>query len=332
MTSSYSSVAAWRRVLRTNITDKQRLVEYLELNPQLAQRVVPTRHFPLHLPLRLAQKMNKGTLDDPLLRQYVPLQEEHVLNEGFSKDPVGDELSCVTERFLHKYKGRALLLCTGACAMHCRYCFRQHYDYPASHPFDKELECISEDPSLREIILSGGDPLALNNESLQQLIHRLSCMKHIRRLRFHTRFPIGIPERVDSAFLGILSTAKQAVYFVIHCNHPKELDDEVLQALDSVRRAGATLLCQSVLLRGVNDDEETLEELCFKLVDHHIQPYYLHQLDRAQGTAHFEVSAEKGIQLIHRLRGKLPGYAVPQFVRESSGEPSKTPLLSFCHS
>lgn len=320
------SVASWRKVLRTNITQKSDLVSYLELSETQAERIAPSRNFPLHLPRRLARKMGKGTLDDPLLRQYVPLLEERVDTKGFVQDPVGDGQSCVTDRLLHKYEGRALLLCTGACAMHCRYCFRQHYDYPASGPFDAEVEAIAADSSIKEVIVSGGDPLSLGNAVIGQLMERLQSIPHLRRLRFHTRFPIGIPERIDAALLGLLEACSLAVYFVIHSNHWLELDEDVLEALGQVRDTGASLLCQSVLLRGVNDNLDTLQKLCLTLVDHHIQPYYLHQLDRAQGTAHFEVDQEKGTCLIEALRQQLPGYAIPQFVREVAGQPSKTPL------
>ncbi len=313
----------WRAIQRANFTRLEELAQFLELPlDSLLQR----RDFPLNLPKRLAEKIEKGNLKDPLLRQFVPLQEELQKLPMFVEDPVGDSPSRQAPRLLHKYEGRALLVTTSACAMHCRYCFRQHFDYAQGGGFTEELNYLKSDPSIKEVLLSGGDPLSLSNEKLEPLLQQLSSISHIERIRFHTRFPIGIPERIDEKLLQILKATKSQVIFVLHINHPKELDGDVAAALKRVSSLGIPLLNQTVLLRGVNDDVETLTALSETLINVGIIPYYLHQLDRVQGASHFEVEEKKGLSLIKKLRDKLPGYAIPQYVREIEGEASKSPV------
>lgn len=317
----------WRQILRQNFTQWETFADYLELDPAQRQEILQHPHFVLNVPMRLAKKMAKGTLDDPLLRQFLPTKREEEELPGFVVDPVGDQACRKGPKLLHKYNGRALLVCTSACAMHCRYCFRQNFDYDtAPQLFKKELETISLDTSLQEIILSGGDPLSLSNSNLNELLIKLSNIPHVKRIRFHTRFPIGIPERIDEQFLQILDDVTAQLWFVIHVNHPSELDVEVLAHLKLLQKRGITLLNQSVLLKGVNDDVHILKELCEKLVDNGIIPYYLHQLDRVKGAAHFEVDEAQGRLFIQELLRQLPGYAVPKYVCEIPGEPSKTIL------
>jgi EF-P beta-lysylation protein EpmB len=319
--------AQWRLILRQNFTHWEKLATFLELTEKQRQQVLVETRFPLNLPMRLARKMAKGTLDDPLLRQFLPTLHERQSTPGFVVDPVGDVQACTTSKLLQKYQGRALLVCTSACAMHCRYCFRQNFSYDgADKSFDQELAAIAEDDTLEEIILSGGDPLSLSDERLQQLLQNLSAIPHIQRIRFHTRFPIGIPERIDANFLMLLKAVPKQLYFVIHSNHPLELDEEVLEHLNRLKKLGVLLMNQSVLLKGVNDEINTLKQLCERLVNNGILPYYLYQLDRVQGSAHFEVGEEVGQGLIRSLAMQLPGYAVPRYVREIAGEPAKTPL------
>lgn len=319
-----SEVSHWRRILRSNFTNWRELSTFLELNEQQQSEIAIRPDFPLNLPLRLAQKIAKGTLDDPILRQFLPTHAEAKVMPGFAADPVGDEHCQKTSKLLQKYTGRVLLVCTSACAMHCRYCFRQNFDYDVDQKgFAKELEQIGEDPTIREVILSGGDPLSLSDTMLEGLFQDLSTIPHLKRLRFHTRFPIGIPERIDQSFLSLLERVPLQIWFVIHANHPRELDVDVLSALQRLQKRGVTVLNQSVLLKGVNDSADVLVELSEKLVDHGILPYYLHQLDRVQGSGHFEVPEAEGHALIQEMQNRLSGYAVPKYVREVSGEPSK---------
>lgn len=323
------SVAPWRQIMRQNFTNWSKLADFLELDAEQRTHILVKTRFPLNLPVRLADKIKKGTLDDPILRQFLPTVDEEIVIPGFAKDPVGDDRVRCAPKLLHKYQGRVLLVCTSACAMHCRYCFRQNFDYEVQEKaFDKELAIIAADPSINEVILSGGDPLSLSNELLEDLLIRLGAIPHIRKVRFHTRFPVGIPERIDAGFIGMVRDSKLKIFIVIHANLAQELDDEVIAALTALRQAGAILLNQSVLLRGVNDSVEALQALCERLVDSGILPYYLHQLDRVQGAGHFEVTEGEGKALMRELAMRVPGYALPRYAKEIAGEPGKT-LIDF---
>ncbi|MCB1116169.1 MAG: KamA family radical SAM protein [Chlamydiia bacterium] len=310
----------WRSIQKESFTTLQDLGKFLEIDLSY------TSSFPLNLPRRLAEKIEKGTLDDPILKQFLPTDEEDKAPLAFVDDPVSDISFQKTPRLLQKYQGRALLLATSACAMHCRYCFRQNYPYDAPTDFSKELEIIRRDASLHEVILSGGDPLSLSDETLRKLITGLGDIPHLKLLRFHTRFPIGIPERITEGFLDILSDSPLQTIFVIHVNHPRELDSDIFAALKKIATLGIPLLCQAVLLSGVNDDLAVLKELFLTLSSHGILPYYLHQLDKVRQAHHFEVPVEKGLALMEALRKELPGYALPTYVQEIPNLPSKTPL------
>lgn len=320
----------WRQLQKKNFTKLKALVQFLELSDEQEKALLRRPSFPLNIPIRLAEKIEKGNLNDPLLLQFLPTDDELQKRAGFDDAPVKDELFCKSPRLLCKYPGRALLLLTSACAMHCRYCFRQNFPYSASDHFEKELQLIAEDQTLSEIILSGGDPLSLSDNALSLLIDELNAISHLKRLRFHTRFPIGIPERVTSSFLRILQKSRLQIWFVVHINHPKELDKEVSAALGNVRRLGIPVLNQAVLLKGVNDDITTLSELSLRLADEGISFYYLHQLDKVTGSHRFEVKAQRGIELIEQLRACSSGYAVPNYVREIPGKQAKTPVSSTC--
>ncbi len=323
------SILLWRQIQRENFTDWKKLLTYLELDLTAAESIVlQSSKFPLNIPKRLAQKIDRGNWEDPILCQFLPTLKEQEPSPLFVLNPIGDEESRKTSKLLHKYHGRALLVCTSACAMHCRFCFRQHFPYETEvKPFDKELEEIAKDPSLNEIILSGGDPLSMSNAQLERLFNDLGAISHLKKIRFHTRFPMGIPERIDEEFLQILKSCPKQVIFIVHCNHPKEFDADVFQSLKKVQKLGIPILTQSVLLKGINDDVATLQELFSLLVDNGILPYYLHQLDRVQGAAHFEVSEAKGLELMQQVATLLPGYALPKYVREIAGEPMKTPVF-----
>lgn len=328
MSIHFKPPALWKKILRSNFVDPMRLADFLNLDEDQRQKIQARPRFTLNLPVRLAQKITKGTLEDPILKQFLPTHEENIQAGEFGADPVGDTPCRIAQKLLHKYEGRMLLICTSACAMHCRYCFRQHFDYAGPSLFSDELKIIAEDSTINEIILSGGDPLSLDDRILENLLKQLATIPHIKKVRFHTRFPIGIPERIDQSFLRLLETIPLQFLFVIHVNHPKELDSDVLAALKSLQKIGIPILNQFVLLRGVNDYIDVLTDLCDLLVNHGVLAYYMHQLDRVQGAAHFEVSEEEGLKLIKELQGRLPGYAVPRYVKEISGMPSKSLLIN----
>ncbi|MBA3815465.1 MAG: KamA family radical SAM protein [Parachlamydiaceae bacterium] len=325
---SASAVPLWKQVLRQNFTDFTKLADFLELSELQRQAMVARPRFTLNLPMRLAKKIAKGTLDDPLLKQFLPSILENSIDSSFVADPVGDQLCRKSSKLIHKYQGRALLVCTSACAMHCRYCFRQHFDYNITNKiFEEELLLIAADTSINEVILSGGDPLSLDNKILSELLQSLASIPHIRKVRFHTRFPIGIPERIDTPFLDMLKSVPLQFWFVIHCNHANELDADIFSALKSIQKLGIPVLNMSVLLKDVNDSVEALKELCTALVDHGVFPYYLNQLDRVQGAAHFEVPEARGIEIMQKLATELPGYGLPRYIKEISGKTGKTIIV-----
>ncbi len=269
-------------------------------------------------------------LPGTLLRQVLPVLEEDRLVPGFSLDAVGDGAARRGGGLIHKYRGRALLVATGSCAVHCRYCFRRHYPYAddsaAAAGWHEAVALVAADPSLHEVILSGGDPLSLANHKLAELTEALRGIPHVRRLRLHTRLPIVLPERVDAGLLGWLHGLPWPVTIVVHANHANEFDPAVDAAMAALRATGASLLNQAVLLRGVNDSVDALADLCERGHAAGVLPYYLHQLDRVAGAAHFEVPDGEALSLHAALAARLPGYLVPRLVREITGEPGKTPL------
>jgi EF-P beta-lysylation protein EpmB len=262
----------------------------------------------------------------------LPLAEEEADVPGFTADPLAESAAQWAPGLLKKYAGRVLMVTTGACAVHCRYCFRRHFPYqdaPRSlEGWSESMARIESDESIQEVLLSGGDPLTIVDETLAELANRLAEIPHLARIRIHTRLPIVIPQRVCDRLLAWLCGTRLRGIVVVHANHPAEIDDAVAAVLTRLVQAGVPVLNQSVLLRGVNDDWQTLYRLSQRLIDLGVMPYYLHQLDRVAGAAHFEVPEERGRAIIRELCARLPGYAVPRYVRETPGEPGKTPLSS----
>ncbi|MDR2011913.1 MAG: EF-P beta-lysylation protein EpmB [Rhodanobacter sp.] len=321
----------WQQAWRDAITDPHELLRLLDLSRHAS--TLPTgadTGFPLRVPRGFVARMRRGDPRDPLLLQVLPQAAERDEVPGFTHDAVGDLAARAGNGVLHKYHGRALLIATGSCAVHCRYCFRRHFPYAqetaAANRWTDALEYLRTDPSISEVILSGGDPLALSTAKLAELTDALARIAHIRRLRIHTRLPVVLPERVDADLLAWLRGLPLQRIIVLHANHPAEIDVSVQTACAGLRDAGATLLNQAVLLRGVNDTADTLCELSERLAQAQVLPYYLHQLDRVSGAAHFEVDDALARKLIDTLRARLPGYLVPKLVREATGESGKRPL------
>lgn len=320
-----NEISVWRQIQRNNFIHLQPLADFLELSIDLRSQLLDSPRFPLNLPQRLAKKIAKNTLDDPILKQFVPSKEELISTPGFVSEPLQDQDFRKTRKLLKKYRGRALLLTTGACAMHCRFCFRQNFPYEVKESaFENEISYLRQNPTIEEIILSGGDPLSLSDASLFSLFQSFERIPHLRRIRFHTRFPVGIPERIDDSFLDLLASSSKQIFFIIHTNHPRELDSDVIISLKKIQSLGIPVLNQSVLLKGVNDCEKTLLALSEVLINSGIVPYYLHQLDRVEGASHFAVSDENASALIRYLQENLSGFGIPRLVRELPGYPSKS--------
>jgi EF-P beta-lysylation protein EpmB len=320
----------WQRALAAAVRDPLELLRRLGLDARDFPELERAEHgFRTLVPESYLARIQPGNPRDPLLLQVLPQSTELLERPGFGPDPVGDHAAMAAPGLLHKYQGRALLVTTGACAIHCRYCFRREFPYGTfSTPgnWEQALDYLREHREIRELILSGGDPLTLPDSRLRELVQRLEYIPHLRRLRIHTRLPVVLPERIDDELLSWIGRGRLQHVLVLHANHPREFETPAEQAIARLRASGITLLNQSVLLAGVNDDADTLctlQEAGFRAG---VLPYYLHLLDRARGTAHFEVPEHRARELHAALRARLPGYLVPRMVREQPGEPSKTPV------
>src|SRR4051812_41847302 len=320
--------ASWQEAMKDAVRDSDELCRLLDLPVEFASAAKEaSQHFRLFAPRGFVARMRLGDPNDPLLRQVLPLAEEMADMPGFIADPVRDDLAERQPGLLQKYQGRVLLVTTGTCAVHCRYCFRRHFPYDETPrsvaDWQQALDEIRADESLHEVILSGGDPLTIVDATLSELIDLLANIPHVRRLRIHTRLPIVIPERVTNELIDILRGSRLTPIVVLHANHANELDAHVASSIGRFSDARILLLNQAVLLAGVNDSVDAQAALCERLVDLRVVPYYLHQLDRVAGAAHFEVPVAEGRQIIRQLRERLPGYAVPRYVAEIPGALSK---------
>lgn len=319
----------WQVAMQTVIGDVDELLGLLGLTRGDVD-IDDGQAFALRVPRAFVDRMQPGRADDPLLRQVLPRMAERLPLPGFSCDPLGEAQAMRLPGLLHKFHGRVLLIASGHCPIHCRYCFRRHFPYAAMQParaeWQRVFDCIAGDPSISEVILSGGDPLSLPDRQLQWLIDRLAAIPQLRRLRLHSRLPVLIPARITPQLLRLLGDCRLPTSLVIHANHAQELDDQVAAALAPLRGAGVTLLNQSVLLAGVNDRLDDLCALSERLFAIGVLPYYLHLLDRVAGAGHFAVAEERVHELHAGLLARLPGYLVPRLVREVAQAPSKVPL------
>ena len=320
--------APWQQELARGFRRPADLLRALDIPADYPGLSFEDRAFPLRVPRCFVARMERGNPADPLLQQVLPRKIEYRAAPGFGADPVGDKQAMPLPGLLHKYHGRVLLVATGACAIHCRYCFRRHFPYGDARPGDWRgaLDYIANDGSIREVILSGGDPLTLSDGRLADLTSGLDAIPHVKRLRIHTRLPVVLPARIDGDFMTWLTRLRLDKVMVIHANHPNELDDEATAALARLKAAGITLLNQAVLLQGINDDAAVLADLSERLFAAGVLPYYLHQLDKVQGAAHFEVDDERAMSIHRQLLIRLPGYLAPRLVREQAGEAYKSPM------
>lgn len=320
----------WQRELAEAVTDPAELLEMLDLDPRQVPQVRLARSgFPLRVPRYFVGLMGRGDPADPLLAQVLPSLAEDRRVAGFVTDPVGDLAASCDHGLLKKYHGRALLVTTGACAVHCRYCFRRHFPYAeqtAPRHWHQALETLAGQTDTHELILSGGDPLCLSDHRLYQLLEDAAALPQLRRIRIHTRMPVVLPGRITGRLCEMLAGSRLQAVVVIHANHPREITAELGRGTRGLAAAGVTLLNQSVLLKSVNDDADTLATLSESLFGIGVLPYYLHTLDPVAGAAHFDVTPARAGRLHEELRRRLPGYLVPRLVRELPGSPYKTPL------
>ncbi len=327
----------WRKILSASTLSLKDLLGKLEIPIELANAYNPDSFgleqssFPIRVPEPFITRMRKGDINDPLLLQVLPLAKELEYTPGYTKDPLQEAQFNSAPGLIHKYHGRALLIITKACAIHCRYCFRRHFPYQDNQPnreeWNQALSYLRQNPLINEVIYSGGDPLAANDKHLSWLTDQIAEIPHIHRLRIHTRLPVVLPQRVDENLLRWLANWQGQKVMVIHCNHPNELDERVKKAINELKNIGVTLLNQTVLLKGINDDASILVDLSEKLFNFGVLPYYLHVMDTVESAAHFSIPDSKAQRLIGKVSAHLPGYLVPKLVREKANEKSKT-LLS----
>ena len=322
----------WQSELKQAFRQPKALMDYLDIPIAAAHGIDLQPDFALLVPRGYADRIEHGNIHDPLLRQVLSLQSEKEQTPGFVVDPLKEgnaELGYgQTPGLLHKYQGRVLMITTPACAINCRYCFRRHFPYTDHKPKDQHiaLETIAQDTSIREVILSGGDPLLMNDDGMAALIKSIDALAHVKRIRIHSRLPVVLPERVTTDLVATLANARCKITMVIHSNHPNELNAITQRALSCLRRIGVTLLNQSVLLNGINNDAKTLVKLSELLFEQGVLPYYLHMPDRVVGTAHFYLDDTDAQPIFETMREQLPGYLLPRLVRELPGGIAKTPV------
>mgnify|MGYP005987475193 CR=1 FL=1 len=321
---------SWQKELANVITDPKILLELLDIPAEKYQQHFSARKlFPVRVPRPLLLRMTKGDINDPILKQVMPLDSEFSITDGYSQDPLAEH-DTVAPGLLHKYKHRVLMMVKSGCAINCRYCFRRHFPYADNSPnkvkWQQALDYIEQHKEISEVIFSGGDPLMASDEHLQWLINAIEHIPHVKRLRIHTRLPIVIPQRITPALVNALTDTRLKSTIVFHINHANEIDQHVSNAIKPLIAANIPLFNQSVLLKGINDDADVLAALCERVFDIGIQPYYLHLFDKVQGVAHFDVCEKEAKKIILQLMAILPGYLMPKFVREIAGEANKTPI------
>lgn len=316
----------WQQELAEGFSNIHELCKYLNI-PLNKANVLTSPDFPLRVPIEFVERMEKGNLNDPLLKQIFPVHDENEYFPGFNNDPVGDINAMAETGVIHKYHDRVLFITTGSCAINCRYCFRRNFPYSdfqlSTEKQTQAIDYIKNNKEITEVILSGGDPLILSDKKLFTLIQQLEQIKHIKRIRIHSRIPIILPSRITTEFCDMLATLNIPIVLVVHSNHANELNSNVKTACEKIQHSNVTLLNQSVLLKGINDHAQQLCALSEKLFDFGILPYYLHLLDKANGTGHFEVEQKTAIALMDQVKKHLPGYLVPKLVREQAGADNK---------
>lgn len=321
---------SWQKELANVVTDPKELLELLSIDPNnYLQHFKARQLFPVRVPRPFINKMKKGDINDPLLKQVMPLHSEFIITDGYTTDPL-EEHDTVAKGLLHKYKHRVLMIVKSGCAINCRYCFRRHFPYQDNSPskahWQEALTYIADHPEINEVIFSGGDPLMANDNHLTWLIEQVEAIVHVTRLRIHTRLPVVIPQRITPALVNALKNTRLKATMVLHINHPNEICSALIDAIEPLRAARIPLFNQSVLLKGINDNANILATLSEQLFDAGIQPYYLHMFDKVQGVAHFEVEEQAAIAIVKKTMAILPGFLMPKLVREIAGEANKTPI------
>lgn len=321
---------SWQKDLRQVVTNPEKLLALLDIDTaEYLQHFKAKQLFPVRVPLPFINRMKKNDINDPLLKQVMPLSSEFIVADGYVTDPL-EEHDTVAEGLLHKYNNRVLMIVKAGCAINCRYCFRRHFPYqensPSKQRWQQALDYIAEHTEISEVIFSGGDPLMASDEYLAWLVEKIEAIPHVKRLRIHSRLPVVIPNRITNNLVDMLSNTRLKTTMVLHINHSNEIGGDFVKALEPLKEARIPLFNQSVILKGVNDSAEILIQLSEKMFDNGIMPYYLHLFDPVQGAAHFDVSEEDAIKIVKEMLANLSGFLMPKLVREIAGQTNKTPI------
>ena len=322
----------WKSELSNCISSIDQLLQLLGLSSKdLNASQLASQGFSIKVPLHYAELMEYGNPEDPLLKQVLPIEAELNQDPSFSIDPVNESEYNPVPGIVHKYRNRVLMIISPNCAINCRYCFRRHFPYQENRQSKQQwlqaLDYLKDRPEINEVIYSGGDPLAANDNFLSWLTQQIETIKHIKRLRIHSRLPVVIPSRIDTQLLTWLSSSRLKPTMVLHINHANEIDVKLCQSVEKLKTAGITVLNQSVLLKGINDSSQALINLSEKLFDAGIMPYYLHLLDPVQGASHFDIPVDKALKIFSHIQAELPGFLLPKLVQEKAGETSKSLII-----
>ena len=322
----------WKSELSNCISSIDQLLQLLGLSSKdLNASQLASQGFSIKVPQHYAQLMEYGNPEDPLLKQVLPIEAELNQDPSFSVDPVNESEYNPVPGIVHKYRNRVLMIISPNCAINCRYCFRRHFPYQENRQSKQQwlqaLDYLKDRPEINEVIYSGGDPLAANDNFLSWLTQQIETIKHIKRLRIHSRLPVVIPSRIDTQLLTWLSSSRLKPTMVLHINHANEIDVKLCQSVEKLKTAGITVLNQSVLLKGINDSSQALINLSEKLFDAGIMPYYLHLLDPVQGASHFDIPVDQALKIFSHMQAELPGFLLPKLVQEKAGETSKSLII-----
>ena len=322
---------SWTWQLKNRLTSADQLEQYMTLTPEEKEGCAyANTKLALSITPYFFNLIDRNNPDCPIRRQMIPRSDEMLISEGEQLDSLGEDEHSPVPGLVHRYPDRVLFLVTDRCAAYCRYCTRSRLvsnaqDYNFHPEYEQGLRYIEAHPEIRDVLLSGGDPLLLSDKKIEHLLSRLRAIPHVEFIRIGSRIPVFLPQRITPELTDIFKKYGP-IWMSIHVNHPKECTAELKAACERLAFAGVPLGNQSVLLRGVNDDAEIMKALVHRLLRMRVRPYYLYQMDLITGGSHFKVDVRKGLEIIRALRGHTTGYAIPQYVIDAPGGGGKVPM------
>lgn len=319
----------WKWQFKNRVTTLEELVAKLPIPPhELGLRREVLSDFRMGITPYYLSLIDADDEADPILKQVVPLSDEYYFRAVGEEDPLGEEKFSPVPGITHRYPDRVLMVISNNCAIYCRYCTRKRTMYDGATPeveIDRMVDYIARTPQVRDVVVSGGDPLNYSNQKLESILSKLRAIPHLEIIRIGSRVPVALPQRIDDELVEMLQRY-HPLWVNVHFNHPRELTPEAARACDKLSRAGIPLNNQAVLLKGVNDSVETVKSLCQGLMKMRVRPYYLYQCDPVRGAEHFRTPISKGIEIIEGLRGHTSGLAIPTYVVDAPGGGGKIPV------